>query len=95
MHHPTVVALAVVTLGTATVAAVYWFKSAAVDMPQIAEPIASISDAPEQHVQISAINADNVRNALLVASELNKKAAIWTGVSALLGALATVAGTIW
>jgi len=89
-----IITLAVLTFATAIVAAVYWFKSAAVPMPQLEEPIASISDAPEQHIMTAGANSGILVRALTRSSGLNKRAAIWTGISALLGAATTVCSAL-
>jgi hypothetical protein len=83
---------ALATLGTAIAAAVYWFQSARVDAPSIQEPVASISDVPEDHIQMAVANANSVRIAMEMSAQLNKRAAIWTGISALLGAATSIAG---
>jgi hypothetical protein len=54
---------------------------------QIAESTASISDVPELHILGGKV-------AFNESSRLNSHAAIWTGISALLNAIATVAGVI-
>jgi len=92
MQHLVTVLFAVATLGTAIAAAAYWFQSARIDAPPIQEPVASISDVPEDHIQMAVANANSVRVAMEMSSQLNKKAAIWTGISALLGAATSIAG---
>lgn len=89
-----IIVLALLTLGTAVIAAMCWLKSAAVPPAETREPIASIDDAPAQHVLTAVANANNVRLAMDQSSRLNKRAAIWTGVSALLGAITTITGTL-
>jgi hypothetical protein len=86
--------MAVFTLAAAIISAVYWFKSAAVPMPEFQEPVASITDAPEQHIIAVVSNTELLHGALLRSSDLNTRAAIWTGVSALLGAATTVYGIL-
>jgi transcription initiation factor TFIIIB Brf1 subunit/transcription initiation factor TFIIB len=94
MQRVITIGVAVVTLGTAVAAAVLWFRSAMVETPEVEEPVASISDVPEVHIQTAVVNLNNLRTAMDRSANLNKKAAVWTGISALLGAATTIAG-IW
>jgi hypothetical protein len=94
MPHSMILALASITLATGIVSAVYWFKSAAIPTPQFEEPIASVSDAPEQHIINTAANAGILHVAMNESARLNKHAAIWTGISALLGAVTTASGAL-
>ena len=87
-------ALASTTLTTAVVSAVYWFKSAAIRTPQFEEPIASVSDAPEQHIINAVANAGILLGVMNEAAKFNKRAAIWTGISAFLGAVTTGLGLL-
>lgn len=93
MQRTITIAFAIATLGTAIVAAVLWFRSAMIETPEVEEPVASISDVPEVHIQTAVVNLNNLRTAMDSSAKLNKKAAVWTGISALLGAATTVAGT--
>ena len=93
MAHPTIISVAIGALATGIVAATYWFRSAAVPLPQFDEPVASISDAPEQHIMNAVVNVGIIQGAMNESAKLNRIAAVWTGVSALLGALTTVPGT--
>ena len=90
MQHVAMLALALATLATAIVAAVYWFQSAAVPTPHFEEPNTSIDDAPEDHIRTAVVNSNYIREAMDKSSKLNKRAALWTGVSALLGAITAV-----
>lgn len=64
-----------------------------IETPEGEEPVASISDVPEVHIQTAVVNLNNLRAAMDGSAKLNKKAVVWTGISALLGAATTVAGT--
>ncbi len=94
IQHTVTVLLALAALVAAIVSAVYWFKSAAVPTKQFDEPVASIGDVPEDHILTAVANANFVREAMAESCRLNKLAAIWTGISALLGASTTVAGML-
>jgi hypothetical protein len=94
MSHPMILALAFTTLATGIVSAVYWFRSAAIPTPQFEEPIASVSDAPDQHIINAVANASTLHSAMNESARLNKCAAIWTGISALLAAVTTVSGVL-
>jgi hypothetical protein len=78
----------------ALVAAVYWYLSSR-PTPTLSEvPEASISDAPELYTMNAQIDVYAVRDALIEASTLNKKAAIWSAVAALFGAAAAIFGIL-
>jgi hypothetical protein len=94
MSHTVILILASATLVTAIVAAIYWFKSAGVPTPYFVEPIASLDDAPEQHIMSAEANTGGLHKAMSDSARLNKRAAVWTGVSALLGAVTTAFGTL-
>jgi hypothetical protein len=94
MPHPIIPALAFTTLAAAIVSAIYWFKSAAIPTPQFEEPIASVGDVPEQHIINAVANAGILHRAIEESARLNKHAAIWTGISALLGAFTTASGVL-
>lgn len=69
-------------LGTAISAALYWFKASRVS---VAHTAASPSDVPELYILGNEV-------AFNESSRLNARAALWTGASAILNALATVIG---
>ncbi len=94
MPHSMILALAFSTLATGVVSAIYWFKSAAIPTPEFEEPIASVSDAPELHIISAVANAGILHAAMNQSAKLNKHAAIWTGISALLGAVTTASGVL-
>lgn len=78
--------LAVATFVTAVVAAVYWFRSAALEVEGLDQPTASITDAIEKHTLTAVVNMNLLHKAMNESARLNRSAAIWTGVSALLAA---------
>jgi hypothetical protein len=94
MRHIGILLLSLATLATAVLAAYYWFKSSRIPIFELDEPVASISDAPESHVLVAKVHIASLMAASKESSALNKVAALWTGVSALLGAITTVVGTL-
>jgi hypothetical protein len=86
--------LLLATLGSAIASAVYWFKSAALQTDIIQEPAASITDAPEDYIQTAIVNMNYIRESMNKSCRLNKWAALWTGISALLSAITAVSGTL-
>ena len=78
------IALACLGLVAAIVAARYWWKASRVDIPRTA---ASISDVPEQYILSTQV-------AFNESSRLNSRAAIWTGIAAVLSAMASVLGVL-
>ena len=92
MHRTVLIGLALATLGTAVAAAIFWFKSALLRSKEFDEPVASISDTPEQHIQASLVYVFSIQQMLNQSSKLNKWAAIWTGISAVLGAVTSIVG---
>jgi hypothetical protein len=78
----------------ALVAAVYWYLSSRPTPTLSKVPEASISDAPELYTMNAQIDVYAVRGALIEASTLNKKAAIWSAVAALFGAAAAIFGIL-
>jgi hypothetical protein len=94
MHRFVLIGLALATLGTASVAAVFWFRSAVLSSERFDEPVASISDTPEQHIQASIAYILSIHQTLNQSCRLNKLAAIWTGVAAVLGAITSIYGAL-
>jgi hypothetical protein len=92
MHRLALIGLALATLVTAVLAAIYWFRSAVLRSECYQEPVASISDAREQHIQASLVHLFSIQTRLNESARLNKWAAIWTGISALLGAITSIYG---
>lgn len=78
------IALAVAGLATAIIAAGYWWKASRVTIPDTA---ASISDVPELHILGTQV-------AFSESSRLNSRAAVWTGVAAVLSGAASVLGVL-
>lgn len=78
------VAMALVGLAAAIVAATYWWKASRVTVP---DPVASISDVPELHIL-------GTQAAFAESSRLNGRAAVWTGIAAVLSAAAAVIGVL-
>jgi hypothetical protein len=76
--HYSAVAFAVAGLVVAIVAAVYWWKTSRV---AIVHTAASISDVPELYILSGQV-------AFNESSRLNSPAAVWTGVAAILSAIA-------
>ncbi len=80
------------TMITASIAALYWFKSASPPPQPLDEPVASIGDSPEIHTLSARVDIEKIRHALQVSAKFNRIAAIWTGISALLSAATTLVG---
>ncbi len=78
------IVLACVGVAAAIVAAIYWWKASRVD---IACSAASITDMSELYIL-------NTQVAFNESSRLNSRAAIWTGVAAILSAMASVLGVL-
>lgn len=78
------VALAALGLAAAIIAAVYWWKASRVGIPN---PVASSSDVPEIHILGTQV-------AFNEPARFNSHAAIWTGVTAILSATASVLGVL-
>ena len=78
------ITFALLGLIAAVVAAFYWWKASTIAS---SEPVASISDAPELHILGNQVTFNE-------SSRLNSIAARWTGVGALLSAVASVLGVL-
>lgn len=76
--------LALLGLAAALNAARLWWQASRTPIPVVAQ---SISDVPELHVM-------NTQVAFNTSSQINARAAIWTGFSALLSAVASVLGVL-
>ena len=84
--------LALATFASAIIAAWYWFKSSRIKVESVATAEgASISDVLELHMGAQT-DIFTILHALRESSRLNKLAAVWTGVSAILTAVAAVTG---
>jgi hypothetical protein len=84
-----VAALAVVTLATALVGAVYWFKSSKVTAVPTWAQLGLAEPGDESASQMAWLAA--TLEAASKSAALNKSAAVWTGVAAILGAVTTAA----
>ncbi|MBV8917299.1 hypothetical protein [Bradyrhizobium sp.] len=84
VSHWLAVIFALAGLGTAIGAAVYWWKASRVP---IHEPTASISDVPQLHIMSAQV-------AFYESSQLNSKAAVLTGIAAVLSAVGSVLGVL-
>ena len=82
--HGFAIAFAVAGFGTAVAAAFYWLKASRVP---IEIPTASISDVPELHVMSGHV-------AFYESSRLNSRAAVLTGIAAVLSAVGSVLGVL-
>jgi hypothetical protein len=80
------------TAACALVAAGYWYQSSRPTPAMSDPPDASISDVPELHTLNAQGNVYAIQDALLEASRLNKRAAIWSAIAALFGAAAAILG---
>jgi hypothetical protein len=76
----------------AFVAAIYWYLSSRPTPGTTMPPIASISDNPEAYILGTQVDIGSIHLALLAASRLNKKAAVWSAAAAFLGALTSALG---
>jgi len=76
------------TAGCAFVAAYFWYRSSLPTPPAPDDIIASADDAPQQHILGAQVDIINLRAAMIEASGLNKKAAIWSAWAAIFGAIA-------
>jgi hypothetical protein len=84
MSRSIAIALAILGLAAAIIAARYWWKASRVAIPYT---VASISDVPEAHILGTQV-------AFNESSRLNSRAAIWTGLAAVLSAAASVVGVL-
>ena len=84
------VAYVTCSIGTAIsafVAAVYWYLSSRPTPKTTVPPVAAIGDNPEMHILGTKVDIIGIQSALYETSRLNKKAAIWSAIAALLGAI--------
>jgi hypothetical protein len=92
---PLRVAYIICSAATATcalIAARYWYLSSR-PTPGISDPpVASISDYPELHILNAQSDVYGVHAALVEASRLNKRAAIWSAFAAFFGAVPAILG---
>jgi hypothetical protein len=81
---------AFLTFVSAIISAVYWFKSSVNIESAYTDNLPSISDVPELHIMIAREGIFNMHKVMNETCRLNKWAAIWTGIAALLGAVTTI-----
>ncbi len=97
-HSPPLIlklALALLTLISAVISAVYWFKSSRLEIETVYRgDLPSISDVPELHIMTAQVDVFKILQVMNEACRLNKWASIWTGIAALLGAVTTISGFI-
>ena len=82
--HAAAILFALAGLLTAIAAAIYWWKASRVTIEQ---PVASISDVPQLHIMSGHV-------AYNASSELNSRAALLTGIAAVLSAVGSVLGVL-
>lgn len=76
----------------AFIAATYWYLSSRPAPKTSAPATASISDDPEIHILRTQVDIGDIHTVLQKASQLNAKAAIWSGIAALLGGITSLLG---
>ncbi len=82
---------ACLTFVSAIISAVYWFRSSQMKLQTACtNNLPSISDVPEEHIMTTQVDIFNIHKVMNETCKLNKWAAIWTGIAALLGAVTTV-----
>jgi hypothetical protein len=90
--HIAYLACSVATALCALIAAWYWYLSSRPAPVTTDPPDASVSDNPELHILGTQVDLYSIQAALAEASRLNKNAAIWSAVAALLGAASSILG---
>lgn len=83
-----IVALAFATLAVALKAAHLWLEASKVEA--VPEPVASIEDAPGIHILGAKVELGFFKASAIA----NRRAAKWTGLSAVVAAATTLAGTM-
>ena len=78
----------------ALVAARYWYLSSRPAPTLTDTPDASIGEAPELHILGTQVDLYSIQSVLAEASSLNKKAAAWSAIAALLGAITSLLGIL-
>jgi hypothetical protein len=85
--------LAFLTCISAVTSAVYWFKSSMIKMETAyTDNLPSISDVQELHIMTAQVDIFQMHEVMNKTCRLNKRAAIWTGIAALFGAVTTIVG---
>lgn len=92
LHRLTYCGFSGATAVSALIAAIYWYLSSRPKPTASVPPSASVSDNPEIHILQAHVGLYDIHAALRDASLLNAKAAIWSGVAALLGAITSMLG---
>ena len=82
------------TAGCALVAAYFWYRSSLPTPPLPDEIAASYDDAPQLHILGGQVEIQHIRNSMMEASGLNKKAALWSAGAASFGAIAALVSMI-
>jgi hypothetical protein len=86
------IACSAATAICALIAALYWYLSSRPTSIMSEPPNASISDAPDLYTMTAQVDIYAVRDTLIEASRLNKKAAVWSALAALAGSAAAILG---
>lgn len=90
INHILCTVFALATAGASGVAAWFWFASSKVNPEEVEETEASINDYPEMHIMEAKVGVILTHNAMNESSRLNKIAAAWSGVAAVLGAITAI-----
>ena len=75
---------------SALAAAWYWCLSSRPSPDIAGPPEASVDDNPALHIFDAQVNTYRIREALIEASRLNKRAAIWSAAAAFWGGIAAL-----
>lgn len=90
LHLSTVVILSLVTAICSFIAAVYWFRSAGVNLGEWTVNNAPIENSEAIHILFTQVDILNLRVAMSNSARLNKTAAIWSGIAAGFAAITAV-----
>jgi hypothetical protein len=90
--HIAYICSAILTAASALVAAGYWYLSSRPQPSSSDSSTASVSDAPELHILGAQVDIYSIQAALAESSRLNKCAAVWSALAALLGAVTSILG---
>lgn len=86
------ISCSVATAVCALIAARYWYLSSRPTPATADPPAASISDYPERHILGVQVDIYAIQASLAEVSRLNKSAARWSAIAALLGAATSILG---
>jgi len=79
---------------SASVAAWHWYLSSR-PSPEMTQPsLASFDDSPAEHILETQVNIYSIQAALMEASRLNKRAAIWSAIAAFIGVVAAILSAV-